>query len=338
VSDTFTFCGITAARGQKVWGRLKFVDGFDGAAAAVINGASPGPTAWILAGVHGDEIESMVAVQQFVRDVDPNSVSGVIVAVVSLNDTALANWERESPIDGKDLNRVFPGSADGSFTERLAHGFFNSIEPLLSSEDCIFNLHGGGRTVLCARLIELRGTGDAAEERCAKLSEAACNPNLNIIARIEERTGEWASTYRGTLLRELAGKAPAACITIEAGGLGRLDDRDILAHYDGIFNVLIELEMYRGRAKKPAGNIIKTAESTRVMPTKRGFWKRHIDIGARVREGQHLASVLDEKGNEIERLVAPFTGIVLYLRGFGLVDPLSHKLGHRYGINMGRYP
>ncbi|HEV2356273.1 MAG TPA: hypothetical protein VGZ23_01465, partial [bacterium] len=74
-----------------------------------------------------------------------------------------------------------------------------------------------------------------------------------------------------------------------------------------------------------------TTESTRIMPTKRGFWERQVDIGARVKGGQHLASVLDERGDEIERLVAPFAGIVLYLRGFGLVDPLSPKLGHRYG-------
>jgi predicted deacylase len=336
MTETFTFCGLSASRGQKVWGRLQLVDGVEGAPAAIVNGTSPGPTAWILAGVHGDEIEAMLATQRILRDLDPSKLSGTIVAIVALNNTALADWERESPIDGKDLNRVFPGVSSGTFTDRLAHAFFNAMQPRLSLQDCIFNLHGGGRTVLCARVIELRGTGDAAEARCLKLSEAACNPNLNIIARIEEQKGEWAATYRGTLMREFADKAVPA-ITIEAGGLGRLDDRDILAHYDGIFNVLVELEMYKGHAKKPAPSIIKTTESTRIMPTKRGFWKLHVDIGARVSEGQHLASVLDERGNEIERLSAPFAGIILYLRGFGLVDPLSHKLGHRYGINMGRY-
>jgi len=121
-------------------------------------------------------------------------------------------------------------------------------------------------------------------------------------------------------------------------GLGQLDERDILSHYDAIMNVMIDLGMYRGHSKKPAGEIIKTMENVRVMPTKRGFWKRYVDIGAKVASGQHLASVLNVRGDEVERLVAPFTGIVLYLRGFGLVDPMSHKLGHRYGINVGRYP
>lgn len=334
------FGGIVAESGTKVRGTFRLGDGVDEVAptpGAVVNGRRPGPKAWLLSGIHGDEIESMVAVQRVVRDLDPDLLSGAIIALVVVNPTAFRAWQRESPIDGKDLNRVFPGNQVGTYTERLAHALFQSIVPVISSDDVLFNLHGGGRTVLSARLIEVRGTGDEIEERCMELARIACNPNLRIVARIEERSGVWAELYKGTILREIFREVPVARLTFESGGMGRLEERDILAHYDGILNVLKHLRMYPGSTKDPDGEILTTHENVRVMPTIRGFWRRHVDVADRVSKGQLLATVLSDGGDEIEHLHSPYDeGIILYVRGFGLVDPLSSKLSDQYGVNLGK--
>jgi len=208
---------------------------------------------------------------------------------------------------------------------------------LVSEEDCLVTLEGGGRDVLSARLIEVRGSGDAHEERAMTLAHTLCNPNLRIIVRIEERAGAWATIYGSTITREIARVVPAARLTVEAGGMGLMIEHDIQAHYDAVFNLLKAMGMYPGSPKVPAKEIIEIEENARVFPRRSGFWKRWVDAGAWVKAGDRLAAVLDELGTEIEALVAPFHGIILYIRGFGLVNPLASRQNPRYGVNVGRY-
>jgi predicted deacylase len=336
------FGGTVAKSGSKAFGSVTVAQSFDGSPVqmpfAILNGHTPGPKLWLIAGTHGDEIEGIVAVQRILRDTDPARLSGSIVAILAANPSAVGNQSRDSAIDGKDLNRAFPGDANGTFTDRLAHFLFTELKQALAPDDLIVSLHGGGRTLYSAGLIEVSGTGDEREQKSMELAQAACNPNLGIIARIEERSGPWATLYRGTLNRELGDAAPMRCITIEAGGLGRLTSEDLSAHYDGIRNVMFSAGMLDGKPLAPRDEIIITRENLRLNPTHRGFWLAHVQIRERVEKDALLAEVVDIYGKVLEQIRSPFDGLVLYMRGYGLVDPESSSLGDRYGVNVARYP
>lgn len=338
--STVNFNGTTTLPGTKTVGAIEVTRNLDGSPVRVpyviLNGVRPGPKVWLLAGIHGDEIEAIVAVQNIIRNIDPQALRGAIIAILAANPAAVSNLSRESPQDHKDLNRVFPGDPQGSFTERLAHILFSEILKTISEEDVILNLHGGGRTVLAARLIEVRGTGDEHEERSVELARVACNPNLRIVARVDEQTGPWATTYRGTLLRELYQEVNTVRLTIEAGGLGRLDSRDIRAHYNAIYNVLCHSGLVDDRPTAPQEEVIFTKENVRVAATKRGLWIPHVEVGEYVKEQSTLAQIVDIYGQELEVLRSPFDGIVLYLRGYGVIDPESASLTQRYGANVGK--
>lgn len=336
------FGTITATAGTKTRGTITVTHNLDGSPVeipvVVVNGTKPGRRVWLFCGIHGDEIEAIRAVQRFVADIDPDRLTGSVVAMLAANPSAVAACARESTEDGKDLNRVFPGDPAGSFTDRLAHMLFSHIAPVLDQDDVLFNLHGGGRTVLSANLIELRGTADEAEQRSFELAQMAVNPNLRIISRIDEREGPWAKTYRGTLMRELYLHTPIARLTLECGGMGRLRAEDIQAHYDAFANVMKGLDMIEGDPVRPGGEVIHTVENVRVMPSHRGLWLQQVDVGAPVSRDQVVAEVVDIYGDTVEQLRSPFDGLVLYTRGHGTVDPLSYRLGDRYGTNIARHP
>jgi predicted deacylase len=107
----------------------------------VIDGARPGRRAGISAMIHGDEIEGLLIVRELWRTVDPADVSGSIWMMPVANPLAMEAITRNTPIDMLDMNRLFPGAADGWLSEQQAfaitNGFINQI-------DCLVDIHAGG--------------------------------------------------------------------------------------------------------------------------------------------------------------------------------------------------
>lgn len=101
-----------------------------------------GPTVLLNGGVHGDEYESQIAIAELARTVRPQDVRGRLIIVPALHFPAASNGSRLSPIDGKDLNRCFPGKADGTFADVLAHYVSTALLPIT---DVNIDLHSGGR-------------------------------------------------------------------------------------------------------------------------------------------------------------------------------------------------
>ena len=100
-----------------------------------------GPTVLLVAGNHGNEYEGQVALREFVRQADVSDISGRIIVIPSLNMPAARADVRVSPLDGVNLNRVFPGSADAGPTAAIA-GFVNDI--VLPVCDAGVDIHTGG--------------------------------------------------------------------------------------------------------------------------------------------------------------------------------------------------
>jgi hypothetical protein len=121
----FVMGGVTAAPGTAASGTFRIAPrGGDSGTEipfSVINGVKPGPVLALVAGTHGMEYAPIIALQRLRGAIDPRSLTGTVVLVHVANmPSYLGRTIYYSPADGKNLNRVFPGKADGTLSERIA--------------------------------------------------------------------------------------------------------------------------------------------------------------------------------------------------------------------------
>jgi hypothetical protein len=133
-----------AARGQKATGVIAVPPGVDAGtsiAVAVAHGAKPGPVLAVVSGLHGTEYASILAVERLIQVLDPAQMSGSVILVPLVN---VASFEQKiahvNPVDGKNMNRFFPGRADGTQTERVS---FAVTKEVVDQCDHLIDLHGG---------------------------------------------------------------------------------------------------------------------------------------------------------------------------------------------------
>lgn len=100
----------------------------------------PGPTILITAGIHGDEVNGVEIVRQIIAKGINKPKKGTIICIPLINVFGFIQMNREFP-DGRDLNRVFPGSASGSLASRVAHQLMTEIVP---KADLVLDFHTGG--------------------------------------------------------------------------------------------------------------------------------------------------------------------------------------------------
>lgn len=118
--------------------------GFIPIPAGVIVGG-PGPTALLVAGNHGDEWEGQIVLSELLEALQPEQVRGRILILPCANLPASLAGTRTSPMDGGNLNRAFPGDADGTVTQQLAHFIATELIPLA---DLVVDLHSGGSSLM----------------------------------------------------------------------------------------------------------------------------------------------------------------------------------------------
>ena len=99
-----------------------------------------GPVLLLLAGIHGDEVNGVEIVRQIIRNKYNVPKAGTIICIPVVNVFGFLSQNRKFP-DGKDLNRVFPGSKKGSLASRFAYAIMNEIVPHV---DYIIDFHTGG--------------------------------------------------------------------------------------------------------------------------------------------------------------------------------------------------
>ena len=257
----------------------------------VINGRQPGPTLFISAAVHGDELNGIEIIRRLLTTPAVKRLKGALLAAPMVNVLGVMHKSRYLP-DRRDLNRSFPGSPEGSMASRLAHLF---CEEILTHAQYGIDLH----TAAIHRDNFPQIRADLDDEETHNLAKAFGAPvMLN------------AGTPEGSL-RGAAVSRNVKVMVYEAGEALRYDEIAIRVGVNGILNVMRELGMLPlSRRKKPHAPIIARSSSW-VRADMSGLLRMQVALGSAVKHGQTLGYITGPFHDEDHEIKAPFGGIVI---------------------------
>jgi len=273
----------------------------------IVRGKTKGTVLALVAGIHGYEYPPILALYRLKGMVDPSTLEGTLVLVHIAN---LPSFQRRTiyynPFDWKNLNRVFPGDANGTLSQRIARVLNDEI---IRKSDCVIDMHcGDGNEALIPYTYWMISRDKALNEATKKLALAFGIPTIIID---QERTRDPAdSKYFGNTAI-LQGKA---AITTEAGFLGGTDEKSIAMNIKGALNVMRHLKMIAGEPE-PAAEPVWIDKYEVVNSNWDGLFYPLAEMGHYVAKGQKVGTVKDLLGNLKEEVRAPFAGIVLYIIG-----------------------
>ena len=271
----------------------------------VIHGAKKGKALALVAGVHGYEYPPILALYRLKDMIEPKELAGTLILVHIAN---LPAFQKRiiyySPHDWMNLNRVFPGSAEGTISQRIAHVL---TEEVIKKCDALIDLHCGDGNEALIPYTYWMISGD--KERNEMTKNLALAFGIEHIIIDDTRSQDLAdSKYLGNTAI-LLGK-PA--ITTESGYLGRTDEASIVRNIDGVFGVMRFLGMIEGVADF-VSNPVWIDRYEVVYSKTEGLFFPQTKMGYYVRKGQKVGFIMDYLGKVKEELFAPFSGIILYI-------------------------
>ena len=281
---------------------------------ATIEGAD-GPHLLLLAGNHGDEYEGQVALSRLIRALDPREVRGRITVLPAANTPAVRMGLRNSPIDGGNLNRAFPGKPDGTPTQKLAH----YIEHFLMSEaDVVFDIHSGGSSMDYWPLASVHLAPEASSDlkRASIAALKAMNMQRAMILEADPRPGMSADSAKRQGCIFLSG---------EFGGAGTLERSRLEKTMDVVNRVLSHFGVIDPPYEEAADPHLLTLPSAGgyAWAEVAGLYVPNHALGARVSEGQIMGSIISPEHplNAEVAVVAGADGILICQRHPARVEP-----------------
>jgi predicted deacylase len=305
---SFTVGGISAAAGTRASGFLEVPSASDEGTripVTVIHGGKPGPVLGLVAGTHGYEYSPVIAMQRFPAKVDAKELAGTIIIVHVANlPSFLGRTVYYSPVDGKNLNRVYPGRKDGTVSERIAEAITREV---IERSDYVVDLHcgDGNESLRPYSYWMTSGTAEVNE----KSKQMALAFGLDHIVIDTERSPDPAKSVYTSNTAITRGKPS---ITTETGGMGRVDTDGADLAEAGVFNLLRHFKMLPGEPRRAEHPVwIDRNEVLRSPVT--GTFHAQVQPGHTVAQGSVIGVLKDFFGNTIQEVRAPFAGVVLYV-------------------------
>lgn len=266
----------------------------------IANGALPGPRLCLAAGIHGDEYEGMEAVRRTVLGADPGTLRGALVGLPCVNVPAFEAAARSSSIDNLNLNRIFPGNAAGTLSQKWAAKFVDEVIPNI---DVLVDLHTGG------------GFGEIVPLTIIQsgFEQLATGLGLAMGHEIIWKGGKWGGTARISTLE--AGKPAVTC---EVGG-GGYSDVTVARHIRSLQNAMLHFGMVDGRPETPPE--YKAVTGTFAYSSHGGFFRPDVAVGATVKAGDPVGRIISHWGDVVELFNAPKDGMVLWTRKRASIFP-----------------
>ena len=257
----------------------------------VVNGIESGPTLWLSAAIHGDELNGVEIIAQVLSKIDPKKLRGTIIAVSIVNVFGFIEQSRYLP-DRRDLNRSFPGSENGSLASRLANLFMREI---VERSTYGIDLHTAAAHRI--NLPQIRANlQDEATYHCAQAFGAPIMMH---------------STTRDGSLRHAATKKGIPVLLYEAGEALRFDPLAIKVGVAGIFGVMNHLTMYESDLVPVERNSLESKKSQWLRASCGGIFHLLVSLGSKVIKRQELGYITNAFGESRVSVRAKVDGIVI---------------------------
>jgi uncharacterized protein len=282
-------------QGKKTRGLLQVGTDTDGSPfnlpVLVASGKEEGPTIWVQGCVHGDEYGGAASIIRFFQELDVNQLRGNFIGVPVTNLPAFKARYRTSPLDGANLNRIFPGDPKGTYSQRLAHTLLTTQS---ESADYVIDLHSGGNGAYVPFYVICDYDETYAGKRSMWLAERM---GSEVIWRSAAETD-----INGTGTAQLVRKGVPA-VTIECGGGNVTEDHERLFK-EGIENAMKALEMVPGEAPlQKEYTVINGADFFFIGEG--GLFVPACSVGDVVNKGDLLGSVINLYGDTTEEIYCP---------------------------------
>jgi len=284
---------LQAELGERVDGYLSVGEMQDGSPVRVpvslVNGAEPGPTLYLQAISDGDELNGISVIRQVLKRLDPAMLKGQIIAVLIVNFHAFHAHKAFSSVDGKKMNRCFPGRKDGSSSERIAYRLFHNA---VRQADYCIDLHQGGVRPM---IDEVRVRVDRRKRIHRACMEMAQIFGIGYI--LDQRGPE------GQLARSAPDEG-IPTIDPELGGCHGWDGESIQKGITGVENVMKHYGFIEGEPHVPEKQVVVDGFFT-VLSNRGGFIEFHAQKYDHLQKGDPVADITDPFGNVLETLRAP---------------------------------
>lgn len=289
--------GLTNNQDQKYSGMIPVAGTPVDMPVTVIQGSRPGPNVLITGGVHGGEYPCIETAIQLARELTPKNVKGNVVVIHPVNTAAfLSRMQYYGPYDGKNLNRVFPGKAKGTVSERIAY----TVNLLQQEADFYIDLHGGDiHESLVPFVIYSKNGGPELSEKSRMASSLVGFPYVV------------GSTSEGGSISGAARSGTPGFLA-ELGQCGRWSPEEVVEYKEGIYNVLKHLGTIDGSPEEHS-DVIHLEKMAVVKAADEGCWYPSVKLNETVKQGDKLGEIRDFFGNTLSEYTAEEGGVILYL-------------------------
>lgn len=264
-------------------------------------GKKSGPVVLLSGGIHGDEINGVETVRQLIAKKINKPVAGTIVAIPVLNIFGFLNNQREFP-DGRDLNRVFPGTKSGALASRFAYQIVNEILPHV---DIVLDFHTGGAQRFNAPHLRISET----ETKSLELARVFNAPFLMFSSNVKK-------TFRATCAE--MGKS---YLLFEGGESSRSDKKIVTEAVSGAIRVLKHLKMLNPKISVPEAHSssIIVSNSKWIRAKFSGLFHTKVTCGKHVVKDEFIATITDPYGTMRYKVKSPHTGYIINVNNAPLV-------------------
>lgn len=275
-----------------------------------INGVEKGPTFTIIAGIHGMEYPTILSLLEIKKEIDPNKLKGNLIIIPIVN---VEPFYKRTPfvnlLDNLNLNRVFPGNSTGTISEVIADWMTKEV---FGVTDVLLDMHGGD-------------VGEDLIPFICYYDNKEFKEQTELALRLSEISGfDTVVSYPYILPAEKqamyafkqAVRLGITSLSIEIGKLGNWNKEEVSITKDAIYRMMEELKMYKNKNVEPvrSAKIYYNRQAYVSVPVQ-GIFYSDVKAGDKVAKDQQIGYITDIFGNEIQKIMAPESGTVLYKVG-----------------------
>lgn len=290
---------LEAKKGEKVNGFINIEETNLKIPITLINGTSEGKSILITAGIHGCEYLGIEAINELVKEIDPNEVSGSIIFVHVANVSGFfARVPAIVPEDGVNLNRAFPGKNNGSIAEKIAYMITNELQMKV---DFYIDLHGGDINEMTMPFVYYPGIGQK------KIINASCEVAKKLSVNYRVRSKATSGAYNSAAILGIPS------LLIERGGCGLWSKKEVYLYKEDIYKVLEHENIIESNCLSEDKEQKEIQNAIYIDSEFDGYWYPKVKPGEKIQKGQLIGVVCDCFGKELKSYYSEVDGVVLYM-------------------------